>query len=157
MPTGPDYGSSDPKFNLWRQQTNVLDDVTGQAYAKVNLTGVDSPEQVQAARVTSAYFRLVGLPLAKGRSFTAEEDHPNGRRIMVLSDGFSKRHFGSDPRMIGMNITLAGNPYEVVGVAAPGTETEAQTAPDLWIPCKSIPLATAKSNISWRSAASSPE
>jgi putative ABC transport system permease protein len=46
MPTGPDYFSSDPKFNIWRQQTSVLEDVTGQAYAKVNLTGVDSPEQV---------------------------------------------------------------------------------------------------------------
>src|SRR5271155_4017045 len=22
MPSGPDYGSSDPKFNIWRQQTN---------------------------------------------------------------------------------------------------------------------------------------
>jgi putative ABC transport system permease protein len=139
MPTGPDYGSSDPKFNLWRQQTNVLDDVTGQAYAKVNLTGVDSPEQVQGARVTSAYFRLVGLPLAKGRSFTAEEDRPNGRRVVVLSDGFWKRHFGSDPRMIGMNITLDGNPYEVVGIAAPGAETEAQAPPDLWIPLQIDP------------------
>ena len=58
------------------QQTSVLENVAGQAYAKLNLTGVDSPEQVQAARVTSAYFRLVGLPLTKGRGFTAEEDRP---------------------------------------------------------------------------------
>ena len=47
----------DPKFNIWRQQTNVFEDVAGQAYAKLNLTGVDSPEQVQAARVTSAYLQ----------------------------------------------------------------------------------------------------
>ena len=120
MPTGPDYGGSDPKFNLWRQQTSVLENVTGQAYAKLNLTGVDSPEQVQAARVTSAYFRLVGLPLTKGRGFTAEEDRPRCRRVVVLSDGFWKRHFGADPGIIGMNVMLDANPYEVVGIAAPG-------------------------------------
>ena len=136
MPTGPDYGSSDPKFNMWRQQTNVLEDVTGQAYAKVNLTGVDSPEQVQAARVTSAYFRLVGLPLAKGRSFIAEEDGPAGRRVVVLSDGFW--NFCGDPRIIGMNIMLDGAPYEVVGSTTPGAQTEAQ-APDLWIPLQIDP------------------
>ena len=139
MPTGPDYGSSDPKFSIWRQQTNVLEDVTGQAYAKVNLTGVDSPEQVQAARVTSAYFRLVGLPLAKGHSFLAEEDRPAGRRVVVLSDGFWKRHFGADPRIIGMNIILDGAPYEVVGITAPGAQTEAQAPPDLWIPLQIDP------------------
>src|SRR5580658_10173091 len=37
MPTGPAYGGSDTKFNLWKQQTRVLEDVTGQAYARVNL------------------------------------------------------------------------------------------------------------------------
>ncbi|HEY6301742.1 MAG TPA: ABC transporter permease [Terriglobales bacterium] len=139
MPTGPDYGSSDPKFNMWRQQTNVLEDVTGQAYAKLNLTGVDSPEQVQAARVTSAYFRLVGLRLAKGHGFIAEEDGPAGRRVVVLSDGFWNRHFGGDPGIIGGNITLDGAPYEVVGITVPGAQTEAQAPPDLWIPLQIDP------------------
>src|ERR1700733_8405091 len=139
MPTGPDYGGSDPKFNMWRQQTNVLEDVTGQAYAKVNLTGVESPEQVQAARVTSAYFRLVGLPFAKGRGFIDEEDRPAGRRVVVLSDGFWKRHFGGDPGIIGTNMMLDGAPYEVVGITARGAQTEAQAPPDLWIPLQIDP------------------
>jgi putative ABC transport system permease protein len=139
MPTGPDYGSSDPKFNIWRQQTNVLEDVTGQAYAKVNLTGVDSPEQVEAARVTSAYFRLQGLPIVKGRGFYAEEDRPSGRRVVVLSDGFWKRHFGGDSGILGKEITLGGAPYEVVGIMAPGAQTEAQVPPEIWIPLQIDP------------------
>jgi putative ABC transport system permease protein len=139
MPTGPDYGGSDPKFNIWRQQTNVIEDVTGQAYAKLNLTGVDSPDQVQAARVTSAYFRLLGLQIAHGRGFTPDEDQPNGRRVVVLSDGFWKRHFGGDAGILGKNITLGGTPYEVVGIAAPRAETEAQAPPEIWIPLQVDP------------------
>jgi putative ABC transport system permease protein len=134
MPTGPAYGSSDTKFNLWRRQTSVLEDVTGQAYARVNLTGVDFPEEIEAARVTSAYFRLLGLPISRGRGFTAEEDRPNGRRVVVLSDGFWKRHFGGDPGILGKTITLGGVPHEVVGIVAPGVQTEAQVSPEIWIP-----------------------
>jgi putative ABC transport system permease protein len=138
-PTGPDYMSSDPKFNIWRRQTNVLEDVTGQAYAKLNLTGVDSPEQVQAARVTSAYFRLLGLPVVRGRGFSAEEDRPNGPRVVVLSDGFWKRCFGGDPSILSKNIALGGVPYAVVGIVAPGAQTEAQAPPEIWIPLQIDP------------------
>jgi putative ABC transport system permease protein len=139
MPTGPAYGGSDTKFNLWKQQTSVLEDVTGQAYARVNLTGVDFPEEIEAARVTSAYFRLLGLPISRGRGFTAEEDRPNGRRVVVLSDGFWKRHFGGDPGILGKTITFGGAPYEVVGIVAPGAQTEAQVPPEIWIPLQIDP------------------
>jgi len=139
MPTGPDYGASDPKFTLWRQQISVLQDVTGQAYAKVNLTGVDFPEQILIARVTSAYFRLLGLPISRGRGFTTEEDRPNGRHVVVLSDGFWKRHFGGDPGILGRSISLGDASYEVVGIAAPGAQTEAQVPPEVWVPLQIDP------------------
>jgi putative ABC transport system permease protein len=134
VPSGNVYLSSDPMFTLWQQQTSIFEDVTGQEYAKVNLTGVDSPEEVQIARVTSSYFRLLGLPIAQGRGFTVDEDGPNGRRVAVLSDGCWKRRFGGDPGMIGKNITLNGRSYEVVGIAASGAQTEAPAPPEIWIP-----------------------
>jgi putative ABC transport system permease protein len=144
MPTGPDYGASDPKFNLWRQQTSVLQDVTGQAYAKVNLTGVEFPEQIQIARVTSAYFRLLGLPVSRGRGFTEEEDRPNGRHVVVLSDGFWKRHFGGDAGILGISISLGGAPYEVIGIVALGAQTEAQAPPEVWVPLQIDPVSNSQ-------------
>ncbi len=143
-PTGPDYSSSDPKFNLWKQQTSVLEDVTGQAYAKMNLTGVEFPEQIETARVTSAYFRLLGMRIARGRSFTAEEDRTGGPNVAVISDGFWKRHFGGDPTILGGKIWLAGAPFEVVGIAAPGVETEAQIPPEVWVPLEINPGSTSQ-------------
>ena len=38
------------------------------------------------------------------------------------------------PEFSGKNITLGGTPYEVVGITAPGAETEAQAPPEIWIP-----------------------
>jgi len=143
-PTGPDYGSSDPKFNLWRQQTSVLQDVTGQAYSRVNLTGVDVPEQIQTARVTSAYFRLVGLQIVRGRSFSSEEDLPTGRHVVVISDGFWKRHFVGDPGILGKTVSLGGSPFEVIGITAPDAVTEAQEAPDVWTPLQIDPVSNSQ-------------
>src|SRR5437899_7089793 len=33
FPAGPNYVASDGKFNLWRQQTNIVQDVAGYRYA----------------------------------------------------------------------------------------------------------------------------
>ena len=52
MPTGRDYMSSDPKFTIWRQQTSVLEDVTSQAYAKVNLMASILPSKYRPREST---------------------------------------------------------------------------------------------------------
>ena len=56
-----------------------------------------------------------------------------------MSDGFWKRHFGGDPGILGKTITLRGAPHEVVGIVAPGAQTEAQVPPEIWIPLQIDP------------------
>ena len=68
-----------------------------------------------------------------------EEDHPNGSRVVVLSNRFWKRRFAGDPGILGKSLTLSGTPYEVVGIAAPGVQTEAQVPPDVWVPLQIDP------------------
>src|SRR5579863_4678988 len=116
--------ASEIKFNLWREQTSVFEDVSGYRSATTNLTGVDQPEQVRALQVTADYFRLFGLPIAQGRGFTAEEERPNGRHVAVLANAFWKRAFGGDARIVGKVISLSGDPFEVVGIMADGIQTE---------------------------------
>jgi putative ABC transport system permease protein len=126
--------ASEIKFNLWREQTNVLEDVSGLSTGWFNLTGVDQPEQVDAAFVTVNYFRLFGLPISRGRGFTSEEERPNGGNVVVLSDAFWKKAFSGDPGIVGKAISLSGSSYEVVGIMAPGAQTETATPPDVWVP-----------------------
>src|SRR5271165_1891608 len=40
---------------------------------------------VHESRVSADYFEVLGVPLFRGRSFTAEEDSPKGPRAVVLS------------------------------------------------------------------------
>ena len=61
------------KFNIWRERTDVFENISAVVDATMNLTGVDNPEQLQAARVTASMFPLFGLPIAHGRAFTEDE------------------------------------------------------------------------------------
>ncbi|HEV2498446.1 MAG TPA: ABC transporter permease [Terriglobia bacterium] len=136
--SGP-AAAADIEFNMWRKETNVLEDVSGFRSGSYYLTGVSQPQKVDAMLVTQDYFRLFGLHIARGRGFTPEEELGTGRlfengHVAVLSNGFWKSAFGGDRRILGKTISLSGNLYEIVGIMAPHVETESAQPPDVWLP-----------------------
>jgi putative ABC transport system permease protein len=133
-PDGPPVGASPTRFNVCRQMTNLFQDVSAYRFGTMNLTGVDSPEQVQIGQVSEAYFRLFGISAARGRTFTAAEDRPNAGHFVVLSNEFWKRALGGDSHMLGKTISLSGSPYVVIGILGPGVETESPLPIDVWVP-----------------------
>lgn len=135
-PTGPNYGGSATRFNLLRQQADIFTGVAAYEYngQNVNLTTSGLTEQIHAIHVTAGYFRLFGAPVALGRTFTADDDRPNGGHAVVLSHGLWQRRFGGDAHLPGQSISLNGVPYVVTGILGSGFHTELDTAPDLWLP-----------------------
>jgi putative ABC transport system permease protein len=131
------------EFNLWREQTSVLQDVSGYRTGSLYLTGVDQPQKADAMFVTEDYFSLFGLPIAQGRSFTSEEEQPAAAHVVVLSDGFWKNALGQDPHIIGKVISFGGDSYEVIGITAAGIQTDALELPDVWVP---FPIAANSDN-----------
>ena len=135
-PNGPVYGASMTKFNTWKAQTQLFQDVAAYEYhprAFVVREGV-SAEQVSGIRVSGDYFRLLGAPIVSGRTFTQDEDRPNGGRVIVISYSLSRRYFGRREGAVGRSLTLSGIPYTVVGVVGPSFDTELDSPPDLWLP-----------------------
>jgi putative ABC transport system permease protein len=134
-------GASATKFHIWQQQTNVFQDVAAYDYSGkgLNLTGA-VPEQIHGVHVTEAYFRLFGARMLLGRTFTPQEDQPNGGNVVVLSYGFWKRKFGGDPHVVGRTLSLSGETYTILGV----TDSEFDTDPpaDLWLPFQFPPNST---------------
>jgi len=74
------------------------------------------PEQVRGVNVSPAFFDMLGVRAAMGRTFRADEEQPGRGRVVVLTDGFWRRRFGGDPGVIGRTVLIDGQPLSVVGV-----------------------------------------
>ena len=132
-PQGQGGGASPAKFQHWRAQADVVQDVSAFRNGIVNLTGSDFPEQVRSSQVSGDYFRLFGAPIIQGREFTAEEDAPNGPRVALISEGLWTRRFGRNPAVVGDTIALSGDPHVVVGIVSNRFDTsEFGPRPDVW-------------------------
>jgi predicted permease len=134
-PQGSGPGASPAKFAHWRQQTSVLQDVSAFRIGIVNYTGGGTPEQLRNGQVSADYFRLAGIPISLGRTFTREEDLPNGPHVAVLSQGLWKRRFGSDPSVLGRTMQLSGDPYVIIGVLNESPKVRVlEPNPEVWTP-----------------------
>ena len=133
-PQGSGTAASPAKFQHWREQTSVVQDVAAFTTGVVNLTGGAYPEQLHSAQVSADYFRLFGAPIVRGRAFTQQEDLPHGEKVAVLSENCWQRRFASDPQIIGKTISLGGDPYVVIGIVGAGFDfRELGPAPDVWV------------------------
>jgi putative ABC transport system permease protein len=142
-PQGSGLGASPAKFQYWREQTSVVQDVAAFRTGVVNLTGGGFPEQLQSAQVSADYFRLFGATPLRGRTFTPQEYLPHGDKVVVLSHAFWTRRFAADPQMIGKTISLGGDPYIVIGILTPGFDfRDFGPPPDVWVPFQLDPHPT---------------
>ena len=69
---------------------------------------------------TADFFPLLGVAPARGRVFNPEEFEPGADNVIVLSDRFWTRRFGSDPNIVGRTVQLDGKTVTIAGVMPPG-------------------------------------
>jgi putative ABC transport system permease protein len=156
-PNGANPGGSVPRFMAWREQTGALQDASAYRFGVMNLTGGDNPEQLLWGQVTVDFFRLFGAQTAAGRTFTADEDRPNGGKVVVLSHGFWQRRFAGDPQLVGRTLSLGSDPYVVVGILGPGFgSAQFEPFPDVWTPFQMDPASTDQANYFTASARLKP-
>jgi predicted permease len=91
-----------------------------QIESEVNWLRGDAAVTLVPMLVTANFFDVLGVPIARGRAFTAVEARAElDPRVVVVSDGFWRSALGADSGVIGRAITLNGRPYTVIGVLAP--------------------------------------
>jgi putative ABC transport system permease protein len=129
------------EFNVLREQRQAFDEIAAYDTARgVNLTGVESPEQLRAIHVTAGYFPLFGAHVVMGRAFTADEDRPGGPHLAIITDGLWHRRFAGDRNPVGKSLSLAGAVYTVIGVLDPAFAAEGGA--EILLPLQADPEST---------------
>jgi putative ABC transport system permease protein len=138
-PTEPgrrdDIGVSYPTFLDWRAQSHVFEGLSVFRQDDFTLTGRGEPAHLTGAVVSGNLFSVLGVPPAIGRNFTSEEDEPVGTGLpIILSHSLWQNRFGSDPKIVGQNLTLGGGQtFAVVGVMPVSFQFPVQRTPvDFW-------------------------
>ncbi len=141
-PQGSGPAASPAKFQHYRQQSSVVQDVAAFSDGIVNYTGGSVPEQLRSAHVSADFFRLFGVTTVRGRTFTRDEDLPRGQHVVVLSKDTWETRFNSDASVVGRTISLSGDPYVVVGVLGDFDFREFGRPPQVWMPFQLDPNTT---------------
>jgi putative ABC transport system permease protein len=108
---------SPPDFLDWQSRNSVFAEMSALFDQRAILTGNGVPEEVIVQDVSANFFSVLGVRPILGPGFTAENGKPGHDDVLVLSYGFWKERFASDPGIIGKPVVLNGHPQIVVGVA----------------------------------------
>jgi putative ABC transport system permease protein len=104
------------EFEEWRRSARSFDQMALMAVAPVILTHAGEPARLDAARVSPSLFPILGIDVALGRVFAADEETVGRDHVVILSDGLWRSRFGADPSVVGRTITLNDGSYLVIGV-----------------------------------------
>ena len=109
------FSVSPANYLDWKAQSASFESMSIYGGRDLTFGGTDHPEVVVAAAVPPEFFTVLRTQPLLGRTFTADEDRP-GSRVILLGYKFWRDHFGSDPNVVGRDITVNSQQYTVAGV-----------------------------------------
>ena len=120
-PHSQSWPHSNANFFDQHDQNTVFEKMAAYTYSSRNLTEQgQTAERLLGLSATADFFPMFGVAPAYGRLFKPEEFEPGADNVIILTDRFWARRFGSDPNVIGRKIQLDGKTVEVIGVMPPG-------------------------------------
>jgi putative ABC transport system permease protein len=147
----PSISISFPDYVDWKRDNTNFEELAVSRRETYNLSGLQGrdPEQISGALVTANFFKVIGVAPQIGRVFTAQEDRVGGPQLVVISDRIWQRLFQRDRNVLGRALTLANQPFTVVGVMPP--QVFSPRTVDLW-----FPLMRRTDNPGWQSRDNHP-
>ena len=102
-----------------RDQSQTLSALAAFTRTGAVLNRTEESRQLEGVAITSDIFSVLGIPPARGRVYTREDDTVDAR-VVVLTDYAWKAYFNSDPEIVGKQVSLSWRLYTVLGVMPPG-------------------------------------
>jgi putative ABC transport system permease protein len=118
--------SSPPDYMDRRRESHLLESSASWTSRSANLTIEGEARRVETTRVTSDFFRVMGVDSLTGPTAFPEETSGSGERIAILSFGLWQSAYGGKD-MLGRSIRVDGESYLVIGVMPRGFDYPTKT------------------------------
>jgi putative ABC transport system permease protein len=139
---GVEYGADAPGvtpngIRIYMRDTRAFSNLGGYQISTYELSGLGTPAQINAARLTASMFPVLSVSPLMGRAFTQQEDD-GSQQVALLSYQTWRSRFDGDIHILGRRILLDRKPYEIIGVMP--REFEFPLVPgqlnrcELWVP-----------------------
>jgi predicted permease len=124
-----------PLYTDVRDRSGIFDALLAHTFTIVGTPAGEGTKRTLASVVSSNYFDTLGVRLAAGRTFSADEERPGARiPVAIVTDALWMKE-GRDPAFLGKSIRINATDFTVVGIAPRGfTGTMALVSADLYLP-----------------------
>lgn len=89
------------------------------------------------ADVTGGFFDVLGVRPTLGRALAVADDKEGAEHVVVITDGFWRRHYGASPDVIGRLVTLDDQKVRIVGVMP--SDLDYPAGVEMWRTTTSVP------------------
>ena len=125
------------EIRIYSTATRAFSSMGGYIGSGYEISGGESSETIQAARMSASVFSTLGVRPELGRFFTHQEDEGQ-QRVAVISYALWQNRYHRDPRFVGAVIQLDRKAYTIVGVMPRTFEFPVDTTrlnqAQLWVP-----------------------
>jgi predicted permease len=119
-PNDLDVGMSVPELWDLQDRSGVFQGISAVAPSSSAVGGGERTVRAESLVTSPDYFALLGAKPQLGRVYTPQDAVPGFLEPVVISDGFWRRNFASDPNIVGRKMRLDSDMYTIVGVMPPG-------------------------------------
>jgi putative ABC transport system permease protein len=113
-------GMSAPELWDLQDRSGVFQELSAVWPIDSDIAGGDRPVRAETLAVSPGYFTMLGIKPRLGRVFTQQDSVPGFIEAVVISDGFWRRNYGADPKIIGRTMRLDNDLYQIIGVMPAG-------------------------------------
>jgi putative ABC transport system permease protein len=115
-----DVGMSAPELWDLEDRSGVFQEISAVAPSNSAVGGGERTVRAESLITSPDYFALLGAKPQLGRVYTRQDTVPGVLEPVVISDGFWRSNYGSDPNIIGRKMRLDSDMYTIAGVMPPG-------------------------------------
>ena len=132
-PTGLMHNFSYPDYRALSAAAGLPRGIVAYARAQATLTGAETARVIHGESVSGNFFSALGIAVRRGRGLSADDDRPEAPPAIVISERMWRDSFVG-AAIQGQAVSLNGQPFTVVGVAAsPFAGMEVGKVADFWV------------------------